>query len=248
MAIVVLSIFTFVVLVTLAWATTQDSGAAGVPSPSANPSAYAAVRVSAPEKCRSARAAVPFYRGGTWEWQQKRAADELADRTPVVRGKSCHWARYAASEWVERARAAREAFAQWWESRGRVVALLNDGLAGSPMEGTGADLERAGREYGVSPYFMAAVAATESSLGAAACGSGGYNAWGLGNCGSAWSVPSFGSWREAYDYYAKFLTRWAGHSTPYSFRGYAACDECWARKVSEWMHTLFGVPAVTRYP
>jgi hypothetical protein len=95
---------------------------------------------------------------------------------------------------------------------------------------------------------MAAVAATESSLGHAACGAGGYKAWGLGNCGTAWSVPSFASWDEAIAYYARFLTRWSGHSTPYSFRGYAACDECWARKVSEWMQRLFGVAARTAYP
>ena len=117
------------------------------------------------------------------------------------------------------------------------------------MAGTGAILERWGRHYRVSPFFMAATAATESSLGDAACGAGGYNAWGLGNCGSAWTVPSFGSWEEAIAYYARFLAHgWPGHSTPYSFTGYAACDACWGRKVSEWMHTLFGVPAVTRYP
>jgi hypothetical protein len=117
------------------------------------------------------------------------------------------------------------------------------------MAGTGAYLEKHGRRYGVSPYFMAAVAATESSLGEAACGPGGFNAWGLGNCGSAWSVPSFSSWDDAYAYYARFLANgWKGHSSPYSFRGYAACDECWARKVSEWMGRLFGVPAITKYP
>lgn len=117
------------------------------------------------------------------------------------------------------------------------------------MAGTGADLERAGRQYHVSPYFMAAAAATESSLGAAACGYGGYNAWGLANCDGSWGVPTFHSWGEAYAFYARFLaSRWPGHASPYSFRGYAACDECWGRKVSEWMHTLFGVPAVTRYP
>lgn len=117
------------------------------------------------------------------------------------------------------------------------------------MAGTGPILEREGRRHGVSPFFMAAVAATESSLGRAACGPGGFNAWGLGNCGTAWTVPSFGSWAEAIAYYADFLaSRWPGHSTPYSFNGYAACDDCWARKTSEWMGSLFGVSNRTRYP
>ena len=117
------------------------------------------------------------------------------------------------------------------------------------MEGSGVYLERHGRRWGVSPFFMVATAATESSIGEAACGSGGYNAWGLGNCGSAWSVPSFGSWDEAIAYYARFLAKgWPGHSSPYSFSGYAACDACWGRKVSSWMSSLFGVPARTVYP
>jgi Transglycosylase-like domain len=51
--------------------------------------------------CRSSREAVPFYRQNTWE-VQARYLDDLADRTPIVRGKSCHWARYAADEWVAR--------------------------------------------------------------------------------------------------------------------------------------------------
>jgi hypothetical protein len=115
------------------------------------------------------------------------------------------------------------------------------------MSGTGASLERWGRRYHVSPYFMAAAAATESSLGDAACNT--YNAWGLGNCGSAWSVPRFTSWDEAIAYYARFLAHgWPGHSTPYSFTGYAACDSCWGNTVSRWMRSLFGVAAVTRYP
>ena len=117
------------------------------------------------------------------------------------------------------------------------------------MEGTAVELEREGRRHGVSPYFMAAVAATESSLGHAACSSNRFNAWGLANCTGIWYVPAFGSWAEAYAFYANFLaSRWPGHSTPYSFNGYAACDDCWGRKVSEWMGRLFGVPARTTYP
>jgi flagellum-specific peptidoglycan hydrolase FlgJ len=117
------------------------------------------------------------------------------------------------------------------------------------MAGTGAILERHGRRYGVSPFFMVAVAATESSIGEAACSNNRYNVWGLASCVNSWHVPSFSSWDEAIAFYARFLSdRWPTHSTPYSFRGYAACSECWARKVSEWMGRLFGEPARTRYP
>lgn len=130
-----------------------------------------------------------------------------------------------------------------------MVRRLDRVLASYPMAGTGRSLEKHGREHGVSPYFMVATAATESSIGIEACGPGGYNAWGLGNCGTAWRVPAFASWDEAIAYYAEFLAdRWPGHSTPYSFRGYAACDACWGRKVSEWMGRLFGVAPETRYP
>ena len=117
------------------------------------------------------------------------------------------------------------------------------------MAGTGADLERISRRHGVSPYFVIAVAATESSIGIAACSSNRYNVWGLSSCGSGWYVPQFRSWAEAYEFFMRFVNRqFHGHSTPYSFRGYAACSDCWARKVSEWMGRLFGVPARTVYP
>lgn len=129
------------------------------------------------------------------------------------------------------------------------VNVLERGLRGSPMAGTARILEGQGRRYHVSPYFMAAVAATESSLGRAACSNNRFNVWGLASCVNSWPVPYFETWKEAISFYARFLaTRWPGHSTPYSFRGYAACSECWARKVSYWMGALFGVPAVTRYP
>jgi hypothetical protein len=122
-------------------------------------------------------------------------------------------------------------------------------MAGTPMSGSGADLERIARRHNVSPYFVVAVAATESSIGIAACSSNRYNAWGLSSCGSGWYVPQFRSWSEAYDFFARYVNRqWPGHSTPWSFRDYADCSDCWARKVSYWMRELFGVPARTVYP
>lgn len=240
--------FMLVVLATLIWAT-FNSGAQAASAERGHAPVTAGTDGSArPRACESARRAVPFYRARTWAWQAKRDGD-LADRTPLIHHRTCHWVQHALSEWQGRARAAHQNYLRWWQSVGQTVRRLDQGLAGSPMAGTGVSLEKAGREYHVSPYFMAAAAATESSLGAAGCGPGGYNAWGLANCAGIWSVPAFQSWADAYAYYARFLaSRWPGHSTPYSFRGYAACDECWARKVAEWMHTLFGVPAVTRYP
>ena len=229
-------------------ATSSSSGEAGVAAPSAVPSAAvkAKPRVSSPgKKCPYARLGVAFYRNRFVMYQLERGAPVPTWRKP----RNCADARYLANVWAKRALAARKATEHWRKHRfDHVIRRLDRGLAGSPMAGTGRILEREGRRHGVSPYFMAAVAATESSLGHAACGPGGYNAWGLGNCGTAWSVPAFRSWDQAIAYYARFLTRWEGHSTPYSFRGYAACDECWGRKVSEWMQRLFGVPAITRYP
>lgn len=129
------------------------------------------------------------------------------------------------------------------------VNVLERGLRGTPMAGTERILEAQGRRHGVSPFFMAAVAATESSLGRAPCSNNRRNVWGLASCVNSWPVPYFETWREAISFYARFLaSRWPGHSTPYSFRGYAACSDCWARKVSYWMGALFGVPAETRYP
>ena len=66
----------------------------------------------APEKCASARRAVAHYRALTWERQSARDGDR-ATRTPLARGRSCHWARYAAREWQARARSARVALERW---------------------------------------------------------------------------------------------------------------------------------------
>lgn len=117
------------------------------------------------------------------------------------------------------------------------------------MAGTERELEAAGRRYGVSPYFIAAIAATESSLGAAACGPGGYNAWGLANCDGRWSVPEFRSWADGYMFMARFLSeRWPNAIDPWDYRGYAACSDCWGNRTAQHMGHLFGVGYYTRYP
>lgn len=94
-------------------ATVRKSGAAGGATPSADSRAQGpTTRVSAPERCRSARRAVVHYRALTWLRQDARDG-EHADRTPIVRGKSCHWARYAVKTWVARAAMARKTLAKW---------------------------------------------------------------------------------------------------------------------------------------
>ena len=218
----------------IAFSGTPASGAAAYHQPAAEK--------AAPETC-SARKAVKFYSSRLNFWARKMGRD-----TKIV---SSHHrcGSYLAHVLQRKAYAARVAYEKWWKARGQVISRLNRGLAGTPMSATGIILERWGRRYHVSPYFMAAVAATESSLGRAACSNNRFNVWGLSSCGSGWYVPPFRSWDEAIAFYAHFLSsRWPGHSTPYSFQGYAACSPCWGAKTSYWMRSLFGVPAVTRYP
>ena len=58
---------------------------------------------------------MPFYRQVTWTVQSRWRTD-LADRTPIVSGRSCHWARYAADEWVARAKSALRSHTRYLQS------------------------------------------------------------------------------------------------------------------------------------
>ena len=129
------------------------------------------------------------------------------------------------------------------------IRRLQKGLAGTPMSGSEAALLAAGRRYGISPYFIAGIAGTESSFGAAACRNNRYNAFGLSSCGSGWHVPNFQSWGEAYLFMGKFLTdRWPSASSTYSYGGYAACSSCWGAKTAQHMSNRFGVGSSVRFP
>lgn len=196
--------------------------------------------MSGADHCRALRKAVRFYRDAWRGW-----VAQMGRRVSgTIRGGPCP--RYLVGVLRAKAVAARQEYRLWQSS---IVRRLERGLRGSPMQGTGALLLRHGTRWHVSPYFMAAVAATESSLGAAACSNNRRNVWGLASCVNSWPVPYFDTWDEAIGYYAHFLaSRWPGHSTPYSFRGYAACSECWAAKTSEWMRSLFGVEPRTVWP
>lgn len=130
-----------------------------------------------------------------------------------------------------------------------IISRLNRGLRGTPMEGLGRVLRDVGRAEDVSPFFMAAVAGTESSFGAAGCSNNPRNVWGLANCDGRWYVPYFNTWDEAIRFYADFLSdRWPSATSPFHFSGYAACDACWGRKTAYWMSSRFGVSAYTKYP
>lgn len=128
-----------------------------------------------------------------------------------------------------------------------VARALNRGLAGSPMASTGFALEAAGWKWKVSPFFVAGIAATESSLGVAAC-PGTLNYWGLASCGNGWNVPRFKTLAEAYMFVAHFLkSRWPNARTTYDYHGYAACSSCWGASTASHMLRLFGVGNYTRY-
>ena len=124
------------------------------------------------------------------------------------------------------------------------------------MAGSEAALEAAGRRYGVSPYFIAAVAFTESTAGHASCSNNRFNAWGLASCIGYWGsgshktyVPSFASWAEAYDFMGRYFTGrttvtsgwWPWAWTTYDIHGYAECSSCWAAKTAQHMASHFGV-------
>lgn len=138
-------------------------------------------------------------------------------------------------------------------AREHVVQTLDRGLYGTPMAWTGRELEAAGWKWHVSPYFIAAIAGTESSFGAAHCTQSRYWIFGLGSCGRSWTPPYWQSWRGAYDYFARFLwDRWISRGARSATSiGYTFCPPCgarWGAKVEEHMRALFGVGSGVRYP
>lgn len=92
------------------------TGAAGVTSPSADRRAQGTdARVTAPEKCPSARKAVRFYQRRYTEHREKMGAEigyemRVGRNHPAV---SCP--RYLAQVWKRKAYAARMAFERWYE-------------------------------------------------------------------------------------------------------------------------------------
>lgn len=133
-------------------------------------------------------------------------------------------------------------------AREHVVQILDHGLRGTPMAGTGRSLEASGWKWHISPYFIAAIAESESSLGFASCHGNPFNAFGLSSCTTGWAVPYFHSWAHAYDFMGKFLSsRWPTARTTYDFHGYAACSSCWGSSTERHMRHRFGVSGYVRY-
>lgn len=194
--------------------------------------------------CVASQRAITYYRKA---YSKTRTTMYLGAAVPRVWYHDCRTVRRRAVEWRERAGAAREVLRKWEVTIGAIVRRLNAGLANTPMAGLGAILEAEGRRYGVSPFFMAAAAGTESSFGAASCSGNRKNVWGLAACDGRWHVPYFDTWQEAIGFYARFLSsRWPSARTPYDYHRYAACDVCWGRKTTTHMGR-FGVGNSTRY-
>jgi len=194
--------------------------------------------------CTDSQRAISFYRQ---KFNSHMTTMGLPLAVPRVWYHDCGTVRRRAAEWRDRAADGLLRLRKWNSSVGRVVRQLNDGLAGTPMAGLGVVLEREGRKHGVSPFFMAAAAGTESSFGAAPCSNNRKNVWGLAACDGRWHVPYFNSWQEAIGFYARFLSsRWPSARTPYDYHRYAACTPCWGRKTSLHM-SRFNVGNSTRY-
>ena len=182
---------------------------------------------------------------GLWKCQDQRSVGRTRSSvTPWALPKSQRYRQWVLKKWTKRQAQCLVAL----RAHDGMVRLLNKGLSGSPMAGTGADLEAAGRRHGIHPAFIAAIAGTESSFGAAACSSNRFNAFGLSSCGSGWRVPNFQSWAEVYDFMGAFLSgRWPSASSTFDYHGYAACSECWGRKNAYWMSARFGLGNSVRY-
>jgi hypothetical protein len=180
-----------------------------------------------------------------WKCQdQRRVPRTAASTSPWALPQSHAYRQWAHKLWVKRQKGCLVELHRWDD----VIRQLQRGLSGTPMDGSAGDLLAAGLRYRISPFFIAGIAGTESSFGAAACSNNRYNAFGLASCGSSWRVPNFQSWREAYFFMGQFLTsRWAGASTTFHYHGYAACSSCWGAKTAMHMRFRFGVGSSVRF-
>ena len=132
--------------------------------------------------------------------------------------------------------------------RVQTARTLNRALAATPMAGTGWKLEQTGHRWKIHPALIAAIAGTESSFGRVPCRNDRFNSYGLASCTNSWPVPRFRSWAHSFQFMGKFLSeRWPRARTPFDYRGYAACSDCWGRKTAYWMKWL-GFGSSVRYP
>jgi hypothetical protein len=103
----------------------SGSGAAGVPAPSADSRTQVLHdRVSAPERCPSARQAVRFYTRRLNEYRAKMGAVRVSPNTSRASGSGCP--RYLAKVLQRKAWAARRAYERWVEYHWHWQAWLPD--------------------------------------------------------------------------------------------------------------------------
>lgn len=183
----------------------------------------------------------------TWRCQEQLGtARTMPEKSPWALGKhSTAYKQWVLETWAKRTKACRKAL----HAHDDTIRRLQRGLAGTPMDGSAGDLFAAARQYRISPFFIAAIAGTESSFGAASCRGNPHNAFGLSSCGSGWHVPYFPTWRSAYLFMGSFLTnRWPSATTTMHYYGYAACSSCWGAKTAMHMRSRFGVDNGVRFP
>lgn len=144
--------------------------------------------------------------------------------------------------------------------RVEIARDLNQGLANTPMRGQGFRLERTGRRWNVSPYFIALASGRESSFGTFGCRSNPRNVWGLKSCrtgpyididgdGDIDDLPTFRTWGHAFTFFARYVrARFPHATTPYHFHGYCECGVAsWAGGIDR-IATRLGWPTGVKYP
>ncbi|MCX6374012.1 MAG: hypothetical protein NTX16_13220, partial [Actinobacteria bacterium] len=137
------------------------------------------------------------------------------------------------------------------------AAQIDDFLSvhGSPMTGTGATFAAEGREHGVDPAFLVAIAGAESSFGEFLYSENGdqctYNAFNW-FYGATWPQSDFGSWDEAIGRVAEGLSGslyyGAGLYSVYAIAPRYCPDGTnnWIANVTSFMTQLGGDPVDTR--
>ncbi len=139
-------------------------------------------------------------------------------------------------------------FARSSNASNNEIRKINRYVKNTPMEGMGKIIVKQARKHEISPYFVVAVAAKESSLGAEACSHNRKNVWGLGACGRAWKPPHFKNWTQAVNYFVRFINRlWPKAQSPFQFYGYCyGCETEWGNDVARHMRNIGGTIEVRK--
>jgi len=136
--------------------------------------------------------------------------------------------------------------------RYQVAARLARGLRGTPLAGYGFAFEAEGHRWNVNPAMVAAIAGTESSFGAQACG---VNYFGWNSCNSAapWSTVRASITYVTRDLRQRYMNRWGKrdvYSIGLTYCG-AGCGWRWAygpHGVLQFMRNRFGSGPGVVYP